>query len=313
MKKFARNHHFVPQGYLGGFTEVGTREGRLFVSDLVSRSVFQTKPRNVGAKRDFNRIEADGHDPDILERQLGEFEGRAISIIRRIQANGELPADEELSYVVNLMALLVVRNPKSRRSMNTARRHTVHVIGDMLTSDRRLFEDHFAKAKEDGFVRQDAEVSFETMRKFIEDDQCTLTVSTSESLLLELGGFENALRLLGSRYWSLVTAAADAPDFVTCDHPVTLVFKDPKRGGPIGYGLPQTEVSFPLNTRQTLLGVLEDPLSPRLEARAEQVAGINSRTVYHADRQVYSKTASVVILRSCGLASLNYGRTADKL
>ncbi|MEE9287905.1 MAG: DUF4238 domain-containing protein [Gammaproteobacteria bacterium] len=305
MKKFARNHHFVPQGYLAGFTDDGAREGRLFVSDLVSRSVFQTKPRNVGAERDFNRIEADGQDPDALERRLGEFEGRAISVIRWIQASGELPADEELSYVINLMALLVVRNPKTRRAMNSARRHTVHVIGDLLTSDRRLFEYHIAKAKEDGFVRQDAEVSFEAMRKFIQDDQYTVTVSISESLSLELSGFENALGLLGSRYWSLVTAAADAPDFVTCDHPVTPVFKDPKRGGPIGYGLRETEVSFPLNTRQVLLGVLEDPLSLRLEARARQVAAINSRTVHHADRQVYSKTASVVILRGGGLASLN--------
>ena len=305
MKKFARNHHFVPQGYLAGFTDDGTREGRLFVSDLVSRSVFQTKPRKVGAERDFNRIEADDQDPDALERRLGEFEGRAISVIRWIQASGELPSDEELSYVINLTALLVVRNPKRRRAMNSARRQTVRVIGDLLTSDRRLFEYHIAKAKGDGFVRQDAEVSFEAMRKFIQDDQYTVTVSINESLSLELSGFENALRLLGSRYWSLVTAAADAPDFVTCDHPVTPVFKDPKRGGPIGYGLRETEVSFPLNTRQVLLGVLEDPLPLRLEARARQVAAINSRTVHHADRQVYSKTASVVILRSGGLASLN--------
>jgi len=304
VKKFARNHHFVPQGYLGGFTSDGTREGRLFVSDLVSRSVFETKPRNVGAKRDFNRIETEGHDPDALERQLGKFEGKAISVIRGIRESGELPADEELSYVINLMALLVVRNPKSRRTMNTARRQTVRVIGCMLSSDTRLFEYHVAKAKEDGFIRQDAEVSFEAMRKFIEDDQYTVTVSTSESLSLELGGFENALRLLGSRYWSLVTAAADAPDFVTCDHPVAPVFKDPKRGGPIGYGLPQTEVSFPLNSRQALLGVLEDPLQPRLEARAKQVAAINSRTVHYADRQVYSGTASVMVLRSDGLAEL---------
>lgn len=107
------------------------------------------------------------------------------------------------------------------------------------------------------------------MKTFIEDDQYTIEVSTNESLLLELGAFENTLGLLGSRYWSLVTAATDAPDFVTCDHPVTPAFKDPKRGGTIGYGLPQTEVSFPLNTRQALLGVLEDPRQPRLEARAE--------------------------------------------
>ena len=282
----AKNQHFLPQSYLVGFTG---DKGRLFVSDLVSRRVFPTNPRNVGADGPFNRIEAHGHDPDIWERQRAKFEDRAIFVIRGIQASGELPADEELSYVINLMALLVVCNPRSRRTMNTAKGHMVRVIGDMLSSDRLLFEHHIASAKDEGFIRKDA-VSFEATRKFIEDDQYTVEVSTGESLSLELGVFENTLGLLGSRYWSLVTAATDAPDFVTCDHPVTPVFKDPKRGGPIGYGLPQTEVSFPLNTRQALLGVLEDPLQPRLEARAEQVEAINSRTGYHADRQVYSKT-----------------------
>ena len=309
--KFARNHHFVPRGYLAGFTDNGTRDGRLFVSDLVSRSIFQTKPRNVAAARDFNRIDADGKDPDAFERSLGEFEGRAVSVIRGIRESGALPAAEELSYVINLMALFVVRNPKSRRAMNAARRHTVRVIGDMLSSDRRLFEYHIAKAKDNGFIRKDADVSFEAMRKFIEDDQYTVEVSTGESLSLELGVFQNTLRLLGSRYWSLVIAATNAPDFVTCDHPVAVVFKDPKMRGPIGYGLPRTEVSFPFGTRQALLGVLEDPLQLRLEASAEQVAAINSRTVYHADRQVYSKTARVVVLRGGGMASLDVLRSNE--
>ena len=305
MKKFARNHHFIPQGYLAGFTEEGTRDGRLFVSDLVSRSVFQTKPRNVGAERDFNRIDVDGQDPDALERALGEFEGRAIFVIRGIQTTGALPADEEFSYVLNLMALLIVRNPRSRKHINDARHHMVRVLGDLLASDKRNFEHHLAQAKEDGFVSQDAEVSFEALRQFIHDDQYTVTVSTSESLSLELAGFDHALRLLGSRYWSLVTAAVDAPDFVTCDHPVTPVFKEANRRGPIGYGLPETEVSFPLNTRQALLGVLEDPLAVSIEARASQVADINNRTVYHAARQVYSKTASVAVLRSGGISTLH--------
>lgn len=309
MKKFARHHHFVPRGYLAGFTDDGTRDGRLFVSDLVSRSIFQTRPRNVAAERDFNRIDADGQDPDALERALGEFEGRAASVIRGIRESGELPTDEELSYVINLMALFVVRNPKSRRNMNAARRHEVRIIGDMLISNRRLFEHQVAKAKEEGFIQKDADVSFEEMRKFIKDDQYTVEVSTGESLLLELGIFKSTLEMLGSRYWSLITAATDSPDFVTCDHPVAVIFKNSKMRGPIGYGLPRTEVSFPLGTRYALLGVLEDPLQPRLTANAEQVAAINSRTVHHADRQVYSKTESVLILRGSGMAGLDVMRS----
>ena len=304
MKKFARNHHFISQGYLAGFTEEGTRDGRLHVSDLVSHSVFQTKPRNVGAERDFNRIDVDGQDPDALERALGEFEGKAISIIRGIQTTGALPNDEDFNYVLNLMALFIVRNPRRRRQMNDARHNVVRVIGDLLTSNKRLFEHHLAQAKENGFVPQDPEVSYAALRQFIRDDQYTTSVSTSENLSLELGGFEHALRLLHSRYWSLVTADVGAPDFVTCDHPVTPVFKESQRHGPIGYELPETEVSFPLNTRQALLGVFEDPLAVGIEASAGQVAAINGRTVCHAARQVYSKTASMAVLRSGKLSIL---------
>jgi hypothetical protein len=108
-----------------------------------------------------------------------------------------------------------------------------------------------------------------------------------------------------------VTTAEDAPDLATCDHPVTPVFKDPDRSGPIGYGLPNTEVTFPLNTRQALLGVLEDPLNLSIEARASQVAAINSRTVHHADRQVYSKATKVVVLTDTGLGTLNLAPMAE--
>ena len=79
MKNVARRHHFVPQGYLAGFTNNGTRAGLLTVFDRVSQSIFLAKPRNVAAKRDFNRVDLEGRPPDYLEQAMGEFEGKAIS------------------------------------------------------------------------------------------------------------------------------------------------------------------------------------------------------------------------------------------
>ena len=79
MKNVARRHHFVPQGYLAGFTNDGTRAGLLTVFDRVSQSIFLAKPRNVAAKRDFNRVDLEGRPPDYLEQAMGEFEGKAIS------------------------------------------------------------------------------------------------------------------------------------------------------------------------------------------------------------------------------------------
>ena len=241
MRNVARNHHFVAQGYLAGFTDDGTRHGKLTVFDLDSRRIFRTGPRNVAAKRDFNRIDLEGRPPDDLERSLGDFEGEAIAAIRRVQEGGGPLTDDALSHVVTLMTLLVVRNPRFRRAVNTARRHEVRIIGDILTSNRRVYEHHVAEAKREGFIPEHMDVPFGEMAEFIRADQYTVEVSTTESLMLEFGVFNSIFDTLASRWWSLVVAGPDAPDFVTCDHPVAVVFKDQTMHGPIGYGLPGTE------------------------------------------------------------------------
>ena len=178
MKNVARNHHFVAQGYRAGFTDDGTHDGthdgRLTVFDLVSRKTFRTRPRNVAAQRDFNRVDLEGRTPDDLERSLGDFEGKAISAIRCVQERGGHLTDDELNHVVTLMTLLVVRNPRLRRAVNTARRHEVRIIGDILTSDRRIYEHHVAKAKRDGFVPKHMDVPFEEIAEFVKADQYTV-------------------------------------------------------------------------------------------------------------------------------------------
>lgn len=142
MAPLARNHHFVPQCYLAGFTDTGTVKGRLCVFDFEASRFFRQRPRNVAFEVDFNRFETQNHPPDALESAFGQFEGKAASVIRRICAQERLPEDEEFSYVINLIALLAVRNPSMRRSMDTARNHMWRVVADMLASDKALFESH---------------------------------------------------------------------------------------------------------------------------------------------------------------------------
>ena len=264
-----------------------------------------TTPRKVAAKRDFNRIDVHGLPPDAVERALGDFEGRAISAIRRLQEREGPMTDDELSDIVTLMTLLVTRNPWRRHRMNTARRHGVRVIASMLTSDRRIYESHVERAKRDGFIPKAMHVPFEKMAKFVREDQYTVEISTTENLQQEFEILCSIFDTLASRSWSLVISAADAPDFVTCDHPVAVVFKDNGRRGPIGYGLPGTEVSFPLGPRHTIIGVLENPLRPQFTACAEEVAALNSRTVCYAGRQVYAKSQRVLILQQGGIAEFS--------
>lgn len=298
MAVVARNHHYVPQGYLAGFTDTGTRDGKLYVFDLWTGSTFWTRPRNVAAERDFNRVEIDGQDPDFLEKGLGALlEDKAALAIRKIAQEQTFTGDDDLTYVINLLCLLVVRNPRARRSLASAKRQAAKLIGEMLVSDKKIWEHHIRKARGAGYV-SGPDVSFERMKAFVDGGKYTIEVAMHALIRTELNIFDDILRCLGARVWSLLNAASGAPDFITCDHPVTLVFKDPKGKGPIGVGLHQTELVFPITSRHAFLGVYENPMKPVVSVTPMGVAAMNTRVIRHADRQLYSRDPIVSVLKN---------------
>jgi hypothetical protein len=288
MSKFARKHHVVPQGYLAAFTDTGSRDGRLGVFDFETRRFFSAKPRNVGAKRDFNRVHVEGRDPDSLEKSLGHLEGAAISVIRKVCTEECVPPDDDFNWVLNLICLLIVRNPTTRRSLVRSRQQEARIIGSMLASNKSLYEHHVREARQAGDI-SGPDVPFERFRRFVGGAAYRVSVSTDESLQIEFGVFDAVLELLGHRCWSLLVAAPDAPDFLSCDRPVIVVHKNPTAHGPIGFGLPETEVTFPLGPRHTLLGVFENPFAQCVEIRGSEVRMLNGRIVRHAGRQLYSR------------------------
>jgi len=204
-----------------------------------------------------------------------------VSVIRRIVREQEIPEDEEFSYVLNLIALLAVRNPAMRRALTVSQRHVYRVIGDMLASDRNLYESQVRRAREAGFVAADKDVPFETMRSFLRRDDYALNIPPQVHLERELAVFQSILQQVSARNWSLMTPALDAPEFITCDHPVSVVYK---------------QLIFPLNARHALMGDREQH-APRVFAlRAPGVAEVNSRLLKLADRQIYSRTPEAAFL-----------------
>jgi len=292
----ARNHHFLPQGYLRQFSDSGNRQGRVHVFDLTSGKTFCTNPRNVAARKDFNRVELDGQPPDFLETQLAGLEDKAVSVIREMTQSDQLPRNEDLVWVINLIALLLVRNPRARESLRRAKVQTAKIIGQMLVTDQRVYENHMRGARESGYIAGEG-VPFERMKTFVEGGEYTIEVEQHALIRTEMSAFDGVLNTIGRRFWSLLSATKDAPDFVTCDHPVTTVYKDRTRSGPIGVGLPHTELVFPIGPRHALYSVFEDPFKPVVPINSRGVAAINARVVAHAERQVFSRTPTFKLRR----------------
>lgn len=284
-KSVARKHHYLPQSYLAAFTTSGTKEGQLFALDVKKKRTFHTSPTNVAAERDFNRIDIDGHSQDAIENALAPFEGEAVSAIRRVIESHRFPPDSDWNLILNLLALIAVRNPHFRNSFNSAREQSLRIAGDMLASDERLWSSHFRKARETD--EKIPNVSFEEFKSFINKGEYEFIFHPQENLRVEFNALDKILPIFGQRTWSVLVAPPEGPEFICSDHPVTLA---PRTGqaGSIGFATHNTEVFFPLGRQVGFYGVFESPLKPVVYCKPLSVGIMNARVMNNAERHVYS-------------------------
>ena len=284
-KSISRKHHYLPQAYLAAFTNTGTKNGQLCVLDLEDGRAFSTSPINLAAERDFNRVDIEGHSIDAIENALASFEGNAVNSIRKVINSHNFPNDEDWNLIINLLALIAIRNPQRRRSFNIAREQEIEIIGDLLAKDENMWNSQVKAAREAG--EHIPEVTFGEFKSFIEKREYKCVFPSQDNLRVEFSALDALLPLLGQRTWSVLLAPTDGPEFICSDHPVTLMPKY-KRDGLIGYGIRETEVFFPLGRRVGFYGVFESPLNPVVNCKPENVARMNAQVMKSADRHVYS-------------------------
>ena len=82
----ARRHHYVPRCYLKGFSVARKKRRQVVVFDCKSGKSFATATENIAVEKDFNRVEVEGHPPDVLEKAMSEFESEVASALERIIA-----------------------------------------------------------------------------------------------------------------------------------------------------------------------------------------------------------------------------------
>lgn len=304
-KSTARRHHYLPQSYLARFTDKGTKEGQFFVLEVESGRTFRTSPKKVAVELDFNRVDIDGHPPDVIEKAFSPLEQEAGQAIANIAATGRFPNDEDYNSILNLICLIAVRNPFLRKSFNRARAQTIHIIGDLLVSDEKLFDHYVQKARENGENIPDS-ISFEEMKRFIDERNYEIEFFPEGNLRVELNTFDKILPILGERTWSLVIAPSDGPGFICSDHPVTINWKSGRKGH-IGLGSRESEVFFPLSRRAGFYGTFENPLKEVVHAKQGNVATMNRRLVFNAERHVFSPLESFVMWIEGDIKTINCG------
>jgi hypothetical protein len=279
----ARQHHFLPECYLKGFTRGG---GQLFALDLKKREFYFASPKKLGKQRDFNRVDADGLDPDALEKALAKFEGQLAPALKRV-CSGQSLSDNDWGFVLNLISVIAARNPNFRKNFRDFKSRIIEMISEMHVSSPEIYESSIAAAKRDGFVADEANVSYEDMREFVKGKRYTLEFPHGADTVAEFEAQDTVLQLLGERKWMFIAAPPGSPGFVTCDHPVCLSHDDPQIRHPPGHGLRGTVLVFPVCRRLVVIGSFEGEGGRKL-ATESFVERINMHIASFASRHVFA-------------------------
>ena len=230
----ARRHHYVPQCYLRGFV-LDRAKPQLFVIDGKDQRSFRTAPANVAAERDFHRIEIDGYPSDALENALSGFETEVSQALDRIIMTRSIKNDDDRAYLLNLMALIAIKNPRHREGWRSAQEQICKKILDLATATPERWASQIRRAKADGYIDADADEDYRRMREFVEADQYKIGVPTDRHLEMEMKAFETVLPFFFHRKWVLFRAPVGATGFVTSDHPVCLMWSDPEAAREISF------------------------------------------------------------------------------
>lgn len=113
-----KRHHYLPETYLAGFTDDGTREGRFYVYSRRSNSVVAQTPINTGVIGHWYRVRLeDGSTNSYLEDWLSKLETRAAPTIAKLRRGGEPLSATERFSVAQFLAFLWTRGPDFHNQM----------------------------------------------------------------------------------------------------------------------------------------------------------------------------------------------------
>ena len=288
----ARRHHFISQCYLNRFAvlrKAGKFQTRVF--DRVTGKSFPTAIENIGLERDFNRIEVEGHPPDAFEAGIAAYESELAPALERTVSSCGFADDRDKNLIFNLIASLALRNPRWRESIRQFHEETAKTVLGVTLASKERWTQQQKKAVEEGSTPPDGDVTYEELKQFHEEGNYRIELDTGYHLQMEMKGVDAILPLLARRGWAFCRAPKDSGGFVTSDHPVSLIWAKGQNPGQFyspGFGLPDTEIVFPLSPRIALLGAFEIADSVH-EINEAMVAGVNACTINFATRQVYAR------------------------
>jgi hypothetical protein len=294
--------HYVPQCYLRQWAQQYRNGHQLSVFDRRCKKSYKNNVKDVCCQNYFNRINVDGMDHEALEKALSEFETKLAEALVRINGAKTLENEDDKACLITLIGLTALRSPAMREQIRRLHQDIARMnIAERLKT-KDAYEADVAKAKEQGALPADYDVSYDEMKAAFESGKYKLKLDQNYQVSLELMLLDHILPLLFRRGWVLVRAPEGSGGFITSDSPFHLTFSNSAhRQGDIMPGLAMngTDVYFPISPTLAVVGAfnLRNAVD---DADDAHVAMLNSAMVAGAVQQVYSRNHGFSYTRGVG-------------
>lgn len=294
-----KKHHYLSQFYLSRFTLSDTNEGELFCYDINNNSFRQSKPKNEGYVKYFNKIESNPANPNVLEKELSKIEGSISDLLKLIHETKTLPSTPDLNELLYFLALLGVRNPALRDNFHEFQERVTSTMFELMMSNKKIWDvelNRINAESNDKFKN----ISYEEMKDFIKGKRWRLIESNENIIKREFRSVDHVYKLLHKRSWLLLVNESNEDYFVTSDRPVKLVpdkLDDFKFG--VGFSNRNVKLYFPLSRSLLMMGVFGNQTAS-IPINREMIATLNTLQYFYTSRYIYSPVADFVMLGNGG-------------
>ncbi|PWQ97922.1 DUF4238 domain-containing protein [Leucothrix arctica] len=295
------NHHYVPQGYLRGFTIEGEKSLIWEYDKNTGEISRQAKSiRYICAKHHYyaQKREDGSNDHESMENAFCKIEDESPRVIKKIKfpgtGNKVILTDEERVILSFFAAIQLFRVPSFREGIN----ETYQKLMEMS------FGHIVAKSKADGTLPKKIE-------ELHERGEIEIDIEPFVSLRPMINMATEGAARLQEKIWSFAVPA-DGMTFVTSDNPVYFQVPEEYReevGDHFGPMHPLSEVTLPLRKDLMLI------FSPSIKRTSSQynildcasvqldkfdTRNMNKRTTLAAAQYVYSSEKSETLARMVG-------------
>lgn len=283
-----KRNHYVPEFYLKSFSlpVSGRRKPMIWVYDKDGGSTRQQSAKDTAVVRDLYTIRnVEGVQSHFLEHEFAKHESAVKPILERWKEPDAKPAVKEIFVVSEFLAYLYLRVPRTIDAIKQISAHSSILSMENLARD----PERLSKAFEWLRSNKQPNLTMQELRDLAENVEQRFEVKVNDTFALctTLRMFETVEKRLRQLYWCL-SAAPPATEFITCDSPLVVVFREEGRmglGG--GFGHPHVEVSFPLSPRVCLTLDRKTNLKKRTLGDG-LVLEMNRRAVAVAERYIFS-------------------------